>query len=107
MSGPWKSAPLETYLSGVAPRPEPEETTTPDSAIAPGAVVILTILGHTDGPCSATELAARSELGADRYRQAVADLQSRGLIRSDAAGFVLTDSGREAASRERSRLLSF
>jgi hypothetical protein len=108
MAGP-KQAPLETYLSSVAEPSQPEaaDDKSPDRSLSDGgSAVILTILSQAKGPVSAKDLRDHSELGWERYERTMDRLRADGLVHGDGKAFELTERGRVAAERERSRLLN-
>lgn len=109
MSAFSKQAPLETYLKGVTVRSTPEgHPASPSTEGSPEdfrRVVILTILDQADGPVPEKELEHRSEL-AEWYHKTAQGLVTDGHIALTAEGVTLTGQGREAAMKERSRLLN-
>ena len=115
MANSARLAPLEVFLSEVMINraPLPVYRVAPIKALADrskaeiGRTVALAILGQAKGAISAVELAQRSELGRDWYREIVGELESDGLIARDrdGSGYLLTERGREAAAIERGRAL--
>lgn len=104
MSAP-RSAPLETFLTGVADRnPRSGENISKDGSSA-DPLVILTILSQIPVMPN-TELMAKSEMPTDRYQQALKELQRTELIEMGSSGYSITPRGREVAEKARSRLLS-
>jgi hypothetical protein len=111
MAGLSKQAPLEAFLNSVSGRAsgmpsESEERTDGGSPADAWRLVILTLLSQSDAALSDEELASRSELGTERYRQTLERLRQEKLIEDADGGYELTLLGRELAERERARLLS-
>jgi predicted transcriptional regulator len=114
MASSSKSAPLETFLTGVSGAANRnaglDVATTKKSAerskAEMGRTVVLTILSQAAAPIARDELASRAELDREWYEQIVGELEAEGLIEQSGAGYALTAGGRDAAEQARSRLLS-
>lgn len=104
-----KQAPLETFLrsvKGSSQIEESERSPDRDSPMSAYRLVILTILSQVDDALPEEQLMAQSELSPAAYAEAIAGLQQDGLVQANERGFSLTEAGRDAAERERRRLLS-
>jgi hypothetical protein len=109
-----KSAPLETFLTGVSRQSSGTDAVGPtDKAKSAepsmgevGRTVILTILGQSPEPISREDLAARAELRPEWYDEIIRSLESEELIVQSDSGLMLTERGKEAAEYARARLLS-
>jgi hypothetical protein len=109
-----KSAPLETFLTGVRGAGKglsigesQEKTKVEDQSKEDvGRTVMLTILSQSSEPIAEEDLAAKAQLERDWFEQVLQGLQRDQLIQRSGTGFVLTDRGLYSANQARTRLLS-
>lgn len=105
-----RPAPLEVFLNSIgsgAVRSTESKAADLRSKAESCRTVILTVLGQATTPMPRDVLARSTELASDWFEIMVKQLEFEGLIEQSGAAYVLTGRGREAAERERARLLSF